>query len=129
MSERPSTRWRTSASGRGRPPNGHHAKSRDESPRASPGKSAEPLPGDPTAGLPLKRIRELYREADAILNICGTQEFNDDLLTSDRILYIESDPGVEQIKVDQRVKATIKYLQVIRRPQTPLRPTSLGKRK
>ena len=68
------------------------------------------LPGNPTAGLPLRRIRELYREADAILNICGTQEFNDDLLTSDRILYIESDPGVEQIKVDQRVKSTIKYL-------------------
>ena len=68
------------------------------------------LPGNPTAGLPLKRIRELYREADGILNICGTQEFNDDLLTSDRILYVESDPGVEQIKVDQRVKATIKYL-------------------
>src|SRR5204863_5258639 len=58
----------------------------------------------------LRKIRELYREADAILNICGTQEFNEDLLTSDRILYIESDPGVEQIRVDQRVKATIKYL-------------------
>jgi len=68
------------------------------------------LPGNPTAGLPLTRIRELYREADAVLNICGTQEFNDDLLTSDRILYIESDPGVEQIKVDQRVRSTIKYL-------------------
>jgi len=68
------------------------------------------LPGNPTAGLSLKRIRALYREADAILNICGTQEFNDDLLTSDRILYVESDPGVEQIKVDQRVKATIQYL-------------------
>lgn len=68
------------------------------------------LPGNPTAGLPLKRIRELYREADAILNVCGTQEFNDDLLTSERILYIESDPGVEQIKVDQKVKATSKYL-------------------
>jgi hypothetical protein len=68
------------------------------------------LPGNPTAGLPLKRIRELYREADAILNICGTQEFNDDLLTSDRILYVESDPGVEQIKVDQGSKPTIKYL-------------------
>ncbi len=61
-------------------------------------------------GLSLKKIRQLYREADAILNICGTQEFNDDLLTSDRILYIESDPGVEQIKVDQRDKTTIKYL-------------------
>src|SRR6266480_736075 len=68
------------------------------------------LPGNPTAGLPLTRIRQLYREADAILNVCGTQEFNPDLLTSDRILYIESAPGVEQIKVDQGNTSTIKYL-------------------
>src|SRR6201997_5753850 len=68
------------------------------------------LPGNPTAGLPLKKIRELYRTADAILNVCGTQEFNDDLLASDRILYVESDPAVEQIKIDQRVKSTLKYL-------------------
>jgi hypothetical protein len=68
------------------------------------------LPGNPTAGLPLPRIRQLYREADAILNVCGTQEFNPDLLTSDRILYIESDPGVEQIKVDQGNTPTLKYL-------------------
>jgi hypothetical protein len=68
------------------------------------------LPRNPTAGLPLKKIRQLYRDADAILNICGTQEFNDDLLVSDRILYIESDPGVEQIKIDKRVKSTADYL-------------------
>ena len=68
------------------------------------------LPGNPTAGLPLKKIRQLYRDADAILNICGTQEFNDDLLKSDRILYVESDPGVEQIKVDKRVRSAIDYL-------------------
>src|SRR6201981_1694451 len=67
-------------------------------------------PDPPTAGLRLKRIRQLYREADAILNICGTQEFNDDLLVSDRILYVESDPGVEQIKIDKGVKSTIEYL-------------------
>ena len=69
------------------------------------------LAGNPTAGLPLRRIRQLYRHADAILNICGAQEFNDDLLVSDRILYIESDPGVEQIKIDKGVKATTNYLQ------------------
>src|SRR5437667_634526 len=68
------------------------------------------LTGNPTAGLRLKRIRQLYRDADAILNICGAQEFNDDLLVSDRILYIESDPGVEQIKIDKGVKSTIQYL-------------------
>src|SRR5437660_1471514 len=68
------------------------------------------LKKNPTTGLPLKKIRELYREADAILNICGAQEFNDDLLKSDRILYIESDPGVEQIKIDKGEKFTIEYL-------------------
>jgi hypothetical protein len=68
------------------------------------------LPDVPTAGLALKRIRQLYKSADAIFNVCGAQEFNDDLLTSNRILYIESDPGVEQIKVDQNVHSTIAYL-------------------
>jgi hypothetical protein len=68
------------------------------------------LPRSPTAGLSLAKIRALYKSADAILNICGTQEFNDDLLASDRILYVESDPGVEQIKVDKGVRSTIAYL-------------------
>jgi hypothetical protein len=68
------------------------------------------LKKNPTAGLPLKTIRQLYRDADAILNICGTQEFNDDLLKSDRIIYVESDPGVEQIKIDKDVRSTIDYL-------------------
>ena len=68
------------------------------------------LPDHPTAGLSLRRIQQLYREADAILNVCGAQEMNDDLLASDRLLYIESDPGVEQIKVDQRHRSTIEYL-------------------
>ena len=64
----------------------------------------------PTAGLSLDRIRQLYREADAILNVCGTQEFNDDLLVSERILYVESDPAVEQIKIDQENESTLNYL-------------------
>ena len=68
------------------------------------------LPGNPGAGLALKKIQQLYREADAILNVCGSQEFNEDLLTNERILYIESDPGLEQIKVDQGDQETIKYL-------------------
>src|SRR5678815_5845803 len=62
------------------------------------------LPGNPTAGLSLKKIRQLYRDADAILNVCGTQEFNDDLLVSDRILYIcllyTSDAADERSSVD-----------------------------
>lgn len=68
------------------------------------------LSGKPTAGLRLTKIQQLYLEADAILNVCGTQEFNDDLLQSDSILYVESDPGVEQIKVDKRIRSTVDYL-------------------
>lgn len=67
-------------------------------------------PGLPTAGLSLKKIQQLYRDADAILNVCGAQEMNDDLLASDRIVYVESDPAVEQIKVDQGNDDTIEYL-------------------
>ncbi|MHA3773526.1 glycosyltransferase [Verrucomicrobiota bacterium sgz303538] len=63
-----------------------------------------------TAGLQLSKVRELYREADAILNVCGAQEFNEDLLQSQRILYVESDPGVEQIKIDKGESATLDYL-------------------
>ncbi len=75
------------------------------------GYCARYLDEKPTAGLRLTKIRQLYREAEAILNVCGTQEFNDDLRQSDRILYVESDPGVEQIKVDKRTRSTIDYLE------------------
>jgi hypothetical protein len=64
----------------------------------------------PTAGLSLKKIRQLYHHANAVLNICGAQEFNEDLLKSDRIIYVESDPGVEQIKIDNGVTSTVEYL-------------------
>lgn len=68
------------------------------------------LPESPTAGLSRTRIRQLYRDADAILNVCGAQELNEDLLASDRLIYIDSDPGHEQIRVDQRHRRTIKML-------------------
>lgn len=61
---------------------------------------------------PLSRaqVNELYREADAILNICGSHELNEDLLLSNRLVYVESDPGVEQIKVDKGEKDTVDFL-------------------
>jgi hypothetical protein len=69
------------------------------------------LPDTPTAGLPLAAMRRLYRDADAILNICGAQEFNDDILVSQRIIYVESDPAVEQVRVDRGMTETLAYLQ------------------
>ena len=61
---------------------------------------------------PLSRaqVNGLYRDADALLNICGSHELNEDLLLSNRLVYVESDPGVEQIKVDKGEKGTIDFL-------------------
>jgi hypothetical protein len=53
-----------------------------------------------TAGLSRPAVLQLYRDADAILNVCGAQEITEDLAGNDRLLYIDSDPGVEQIKID-----------------------------
>jgi hypothetical protein len=52
-------------------------------------------------GLSLSRLRDLYREADAVLNVCGSQWLHDDLLECGRLIYVESDPGPEQMTLDQ----------------------------
>lgn len=64
-----------------------------------------------TAGLSRSFLNDLYRDADAMLNICGSHELNDDLLRSERIIYVESDPAVEQIKVDKGNASTLEFLQ------------------
>lgn len=63
-----------------------------------------------TAGLPPETLRELYRTCDAALNICGSHDLHTDLLTIPRLIYVESDPGVEQIKMDQGDGGTADYL-------------------
>ena len=63
-----------------------------------------------TVGLTYRRMCELYREADAILNVCGAQELNEDLLQSDRLIYVESDPGRELIEIDQGLETRLEYM-------------------
>jgi hypothetical protein len=53
---------------------------------------------------------ELYREADCALNICGSHDLHEGLVTIRHLIYVESDPGVEQIKVDKGVQDTINFL-------------------
>ena len=67
---------------------------------------------DPTecAGTSLEALRTLYQEADCALNICGSHDMNDDLRTIRHLIYVESDPGVEQIKIDKGESETISYL-------------------
>ncbi len=63
-----------------------------------------------SAGLQRAQINAIYRTADALLNICGSHELTDDLLLSENLIYIESDPAVEQIKVDQGDAGTLEFL-------------------
>ena len=62
----------------------------------------------PTAGLSGARIDALYREADAVLNVCGEQELHEDLLQNRCLIYIESDPGKEQCLIDNNPRAPIR---------------------
>jgi hypothetical protein len=63
-----------------------------------------------SAGMSLSQLKTLYREADCALNICGSHDMNDDLRSIRHLIYVESDPGVEQIKIDKGESATIDYL-------------------
>jgi hypothetical protein len=61
-------------------------------------------------GLTGTRILQLYREADAFLNVTGAQEIRDEHLACPRRIYVESDPFVNQVKVAQGDAGTIAML-------------------
>ena len=63
-----------------------------------------------SAGMSLSALKTLYREADCALNICGSHDMNDEIRSIRNLIYVESDPGMEQIKIDQGESATIDYL-------------------
>ena len=54
-----------------------------------------------SAGLPSEKIDALYAQADAILNVCAMHELHEDLLASECIIMVESDPGFLQVRIDQ----------------------------
>ena len=66
------------------------------------------------AGMPLATLRELYAGADCALNICGSHDLNEELSLIRNLVYVESDPGVEQIKIDLGESETIGYLKAHR---------------
>ena len=46
-------------------------------------------------------LLKLYKEADCALNISGSHDLNEELVSIRHLIYVESDPGVEQIKIDK----------------------------
>src|SRR5436190_9907046 len=49
-------------------------------------------------GMTEAQILQLYREADAFLNVTGAQEIRDEHLSCQRRIYVESDPFASQVK-------------------------------
>lgn len=69
------------------------------------------MEGKPAYGdLTGHRIGETFANAAATFNLCGAQEMHDEVLQSRCLVYVESDPGVEQIKLDEKIKDTAEYL-------------------
>ncbi len=66
--------------------------------------------GLPTAGMTHPRMLELIHGADAVFNICGAQEMYEDIADGPNFIYLESDPGVEQIRLDNGDPAPRGYL-------------------
>ena len=52
-------------------------------------------------GMTPERILEVYRDADAFLNVTGAQEIREEHLQCPRRIYVESDPVAAQINVAQ----------------------------
>jgi hypothetical protein len=61
-------------------------------------------------GMSEREISELYREADAFLNVTGAQELRDEHLAVPRRIYLETDPVAAQIKVTQSDPAILAIL-------------------
>jgi hypothetical protein len=65
-------------------------------------------------GMRREALFKLYREADCALNICGSHDLNEEIASIRNLVYLESDPGVEQIKIDEGERNTIDYLRAHR---------------
>lgn len=61
-------------------------------------------------GMTDRQILDLYRDADAFLNVTGAQEIRDEHLLCPRRVYVQSDPFAAQVKVASGDEGTIATL-------------------
>ncbi len=67
-------------------------------------------PGGKCYGMTEAQILQLYRDADAFLNVTGAQELREEHLACPRRIYVETDPVACQVKVAQGDLETITAL-------------------
>jgi hypothetical protein len=61
-------------------------------------------------GMSETALRDLYKTADAFLNVTGAQELRDEHLQVPRRIYVESDPFASQVKVKKGDEGMIRTL-------------------
>jgi hypothetical protein len=57
-------------------------------------------------GLSRERLLQLYRDCDALLNLCGATVLNEDHLRARRRVYVETDPVTNQLELANGVAKT-----------------------
>jgi len=57
-------------------------------------------------GVSRERLVELYRDCDALLNVCGSTVLNEDHLRARRRVYVETDPVTNQLELANGVAKT-----------------------
>jgi hypothetical protein len=62
-------------------------------------------------GLSRERLAALYREADAVFNVCGANELSEEQMRCPVRVYIETDPVFEQILVAAGDRRALEHLQ------------------
>ena len=61
-------------------------------------------------GLPRERVRQLYAEADGLINLCGATRLREEHLACPVRIMVDTDPVYEQIKYAKADQAARAYL-------------------
>jgi hypothetical protein len=60
-------------------------------------------------GMPRERCMELLRDADMVVNLCGTTEPREEHERSRCLVYLETDPGVMQLELARKIPTTVAF--------------------
>src|SRR5260370_15763788 len=56
-----------------------------------------------------ERCMELFREADAIMNLCGASDPRVEHAQSRCLVYLETDPGVLQLEIARKIPTAVRF--------------------
>jgi len=64
---------------------------------------------DEYLGMPREKCMELFRDADAVINLCGATEPREEHEKTRCLIYLETDPGVFQLELARKIPSTVEF--------------------